>query len=233
MIDNGNTVPLKFHFGAPSCVPATAFETAGAEIGPEDIDKLLQRPDIVYLAEMMNWPGVLFKDEVVMKKLALAKKYGKVIDGHAPGLKGEEAKKYIEHGISTDHECFTREEAEDKLKYGMKIIIREGSAAKNFDALIPLAEEHWQNMMFCSDDKHPDELINGHIDQLVKRAIKKGIDPFKVLQMACINPVKHYGMNVGLVREGDAADFIVIDNLENIAVLQTFINGFNLINNLL
>lgn len=231
MIDNGNTVPLKFHFGAPSCVPATSFETAGAEIGPDDIDKLLQRPDIVYLAEMMNWPGVLFNDDVVMQKLALAKKYGKVIDGHAPGLKGEDAKKYIDHGISTDHECFTIEEAQDKLKYGMKVIIREGSAAKNFEALIPLAEEHWENMMFCSDDKHPDELIEGHIDQLVKRAINKGVDPFKVLQMACINPVRHYGMRVGILNEGDPADFIIIDDLKNINVLQTFIDGIEVSSN--
>ena len=160
-----------------------------------------------------------------MKKLAIAKKHGKVIDGHAPGLKGEEAKKYIDQGISTDHECFTIEEAQDKLNYGMRVIIREGSAAKNFEALIPLAEKHWKKMMFCSDDKHPDELIKGHIDQLVKRAIDYGIDPFKVLQMACINPVKHYGMNVGLLNEGDPADFIIIDNLKNIGVLKTFIDG--------
>lgn len=225
MIANGKTVPFKFHFGAPSCVPATVFETAGAALMADDVDALLQKDEIYYLSEMMNFPGVLFGDEEVFKKIAAAKKYGKPVDGHAPGLRGDDAKKYIEAGMSTDHECFTAEEALDKLKYGMKILIREGSAAKNFDALINLMHEHYTMMMFCSDDKHPDSLAEGHINQLCARAVAKGIDVFKVLQAACINPVQHYKMNVGLLKQGDAADFIVLEDLKDFKVLKTFIDG--------
>lgn len=225
MIKNGKTVPFKFHFGAPSCVPATTFETAGDEITVNDVDTLLQQPDIYYLSEMMNFPGVLYRDEAVMQKIALAKKYGKPVDGHAPGLRGEGAARYIAAGISTDHECFTREEAEDKLQLGMKILIREGSAAKNFDALIPLLHEYDQHIMFCSDDKHPDSLLEGHINQLFLRAIQQGIDVWKVLRAACINPVLHYNMQVGLLRPHDAADFIVVNNLTDCTVLETIING--------
>jgi adenine deaminase len=225
MIANGRTVPFKFHFGAPSCVPATVFETAGAALNAEAVDALLQKDEIHYLSEMMNFPGVLFGDEEVYKKIASAKKYGKPVDGHAPGLRGDDAKKYIAAGISTDHECFTADEALDKLKYGMKILIREGSAAKNFEALVDLMHEHYEMMMFCSDDKHPDSLADGHINQLCSRAVAKGIDVFKVLQAACINPVQHYKMNIGLLREGDAADFIMVEDLVNFKVVQTYING--------
>jgi len=225
MIANGKTVPFKFHFGAPSCVPATIFETAGAALNAKDVDTLLQKEEISYLSEMMNFPGVLYGDEEVYKKIASAKKYDKPVDGHAPGLRGEDAKKYIEDGISTDHECFTAAEALDKLNYGMKILVREGSAAKNFEALIGLMHDHHEMMMFCSDDKHPDSLAEGHIDRLCSRAVAKEIDVFKVLQAACINPVHHYKMNVGLLRVGDAADFIVVADLENFKVLQTYIDG--------
>jgi adenine deaminase len=225
MIDNGNTVPFKFNFGAPSCVPATIFETAGAALDSAAVDALLQKKEIRYLSEMMNFPGVLFNDEEVMKKIASAKKYNKPVDGHAPGLRGADAKKYIDAGISTDHECFTAEEALDKLNYGMKILIREGSAAKNFEALIGLMNEHSDNMMFCSDDKHPDSLVDGHINLLCARAVAKGIEIFKVLQAACINPVLHYRMEVGLLKEGDAADFIVLEDLIDFKVKQTYING--------
>ncbi len=238
MIANGKTVPFKFHFGAPSCVPATIFETAGAALNSDDVDALLQNEDIFYLSEMMNFPGVLFGDEEVYKKITSAKKYNKPVDGHAPGLRGDDARKYIEASpnpskggghhsvvISTDHECFTAEEALGKLKYGMKILIREGSAAKNFEALIDLMHEHYAMMMFCSDDKHPDSLAAGHINQLCQRAVAKGIDIFKVLQAACINPVEHYKMNIGLLKEGDAADFIVVEDLVNFNVLQTYIDG--------
>ena len=225
MIANGKTVPFKFHFGAPSCVPATIFETAGAALNADDVEALLQKEEIFYLSEMMNFPGVLFGDEQVYKKIAAAKKYGKPVDGHAPGLRGDDAKKYIDAGISTDHECFTAEEALDKLTYGMQILIREGSAAKNFDALIDLMHEHHRMMMFCSDDKHPDSLAEGHINLLCARAVAKGIDVFKVLQAACINPVQHYKMQIGLLQTGDAADFIVVEDLKNFKVVQTFING--------
>ncbi len=225
MIENGKQVPFKFHFGAPSCVPATIFETAGDSITVHDVETLLNNDDIFYLSEMMNFPGVLNDDSEVLQKMNAAKKIGKPIDGHAPGLRGALAKKYIDAGISTDHECFTAEEALEKLSYGMKILIREGSAAKNFDALIDLMNVHFENMMFCSDDKHPDSLLDGHINQLCARAVKKGIDVFKVLQAACINPVMHYKMNNGILRVGDAADFILVENLINFKVLQTYIDG--------
>lgn len=225
MIENGKQVPLKFHFGAPSCVPATTFETAGAIIDSEGIKELLASPDIHYLAEMMNYPGVLYDDEEVIKKIEWAKHFNKPVDGHAPGLRGEPLQKYIGAGITTDHECFTYEEAEEKLSLGMKVIIREGSAAKNFEALIDLLPDNYENMMFCSDDKHPDDLVISHINALCARAVAKGIDLFKVLQVACVNPVHHYNMNVGLLKENDFADFIVVENLNDFKVTQTYING--------
>jgi adenine deaminase len=225
MIENGKKVPLKFYFGASSCVPATTFETAGATLGVDKIEELLKTDEIKYLSEMMNWPGVLSHDKEVMAKIAVAKKYHKPIDGHAPGLRGEEAKKYIEAGISTDHECFTIEEALDKIKYGMKIIIREGSAAKNFEALIGLMSKYPEKLMFCSDDRHPNDLEKCHINDLVKRAIKKGYDPITVLRSCVYNPVKHYGLEVGLLQEGDPADFIIIDNFDNFNILATYIDG--------
>ena len=225
MINNGNKVPFKFNFGAPSCVPATIFETAGAALNAEDVKKLLEKDEIKYLSEMMNFPGVLFKDPEVMQKLRFAHALGKPIDGHAPGLRGETAKTYIEAGISTDHECFTAEEALDKLEYGMKIIIREGSAAKNFEALIELLEDYPNMILFCSDDKHPDSLEAGHINQLCARAIAKGIDLFSVLKAACVNPVLHYKLDVGLLYEGDDADFIVTDSLTEFKINKTYIKG--------
>lgn len=236
MIEDGKRVPFKFNFGAPSCVPATVFETAGAALDAEAVHKLLQRDEIKYLSEMMNFPGVLYNDEEVMKKIQSARAAGKPVDGHAPGLRGDTAKAYIHAGtnevaISTDHECFTAEEALDKLQHGMKIIIREGSAAKNFEALIPLLNDHEDMMMFCSDDKHPDSLVEGHINQLCARAVAKGIDVFKVLKAACINPVLHYKLDVGLLREGDAADFILVKDLEQFSVKQTVINGITVAEN--
>ncbi|MDG1508867.1 MAG: adenine deaminase [Flavobacteriaceae bacterium] len=225
MIENGKKVPLKFNFGAPSCVPATSFESAGALINADDIKLMMENPDINYLAEMMNYPGVLLDDEEVLQKIEHAKNNNKPIDGHAPGLRGNDVSKYIAAGISTDHECFRYDEALEKLQKGMKILIREGSAAKNFDALIDLLPAYFENMMFCSDDKHPDDLLLGHINQLCERAVAKGIDVFKVLQAACVNPVKHYNLEVGLLQVGDPADFILVDNLKEFNVLETYING--------
>jgi adenine deaminase len=225
MLENGKTVPFKFCFGAPSCVPATIFETAGAEVTVADVEALLQKPEVLYLTEMMNFPGVLYEQPDVMAKIAAAKRIGKPVDGHAPGLRGEDAKKYIAAGISTDHECFTAEEALDKLQYGMHILIREGSAARNFDALIHLLHDHPEKIMFCSDDKHPDNLVEGHINVLVKRALALNINLFKVLRAACINPVLHYKIPAGLLRIGDAADFIVADNLDAFNIKATYING--------
>lgn len=225
MIENGKKVPFKFNFGAPSCVPATVFETAGAAIDSSAVAALLQRPEIVYLSEMMNFPGVLMKDPEVMKKIAASHKMGKPVDGHAPGLRGEQAKQYIEAGISTDHECFTLDEAIDKLQHGMKIIIREGSAARNFEALIELVEDHPNHTLFCSDDKHPDSLVAGHINELCARAVAKGINVFHVLKAACVNPVLHYRLPIGLLQETDPADFIVVKDLSTFEVLETYING--------
>jgi adenine deaminase len=225
MLEDARKTPFKFCFGAPSCVPATAFETAGAEINPEQISELLQRKEIGYLAEMMNFPGVLNSDEDVLLKIEAAKAIGKPVDGHAPGLMGDTAKQYFDAGISTDHECYMLEEAEEKLKLGVKVLIREGSAAKNFDTLIPLAKKWSKNMMFCSDDKHPDELLVGHINQLVVRAIASGVNIFATLRMASLNPVLHYGLGVGLLREGDFADFIEVKNLQDFTIKNVYING--------
>jgi adenine deaminase len=225
MITNGKQVPFKFFFGAPSCVPATSFETAGAVISTKDIEKLMSNPEIKYLAEMMNWPGVLNRDEDVMAKIGVARRHGKPVDGHAPGLLGADAKLYADAGITTDHECFTYQEALNKLKIGMKVIIREGSAAKNFDALIDLLNDYPGQIMFCSDDKHPDSLEISHIDELVRRSLRRGIDLFNVLTAACLNPVEHYNLDVGTLRAGDAADFIVVNDLKDMRVLQTYIDG--------
>lgn len=225
MIEDGKRVPFKFYFGAPSCVPATVFETAGAALNADDVTRLLQMKEIKYLSEMMNFPGVLHKDPEVMAKITAAHRLGKPVDGHAPGLRGEAATQYIEAGISTDHECFTKEEALEKLQHGMHILIREGSAAKNFDALIDLLHDHPDKIMFCSDDKHPDSLVEGHINRLCARAVAKGIDPFNVLKAACINPVAHYKLETGTLRQGDNADFVVVEDLVSFKVLQTYING--------
>jgi adenine deaminase len=225
MIENGKQTPFKFFFGAPSCVPATIFETAGAEVNEKEVDALLSRPEIYYLSEMMNFPGVLHNDPVVMAKIKAAQKHNKPVDGHAPGLRGEAAKKYIDAGISTDHECFTIEEALEKLDYGMHIIIREGSAAKNFEALYSIIDTHTNKVMLCSDDKHPDSLAAGHITTICARAVAKGLDVFNILQTACINPVKHYKLPVGLLNPGDPADFIVVKDLVQFEVTSTYING--------
>lgn len=231
MLENGKKVPFGFFFGAPSCVPATAFETAGAALDARAVEKLLDRDDILYLSEMMNFPGVLNGDPEVLAKITAARRKGKPVDGHAPGLRGAEARLYAEAGrpgeavISTDHECFTRAEALDKLAAGMQIIIREGSAARNFEALVELLRDYPERMMFCSDDKHPDSLVQGHINLLVKRALAKGIPLFNVLRAACINPVVHYRLPVGLLREGDSADFILVRDLESFDILGTWVKG--------
>ncbi len=225
MIQNAQQVPFKIFYGAPSCVPATIFETAGANISVNDIQQLIKLDSIYYLAEMMNFPGVLEADASVIHKLQAAICANKPIDGHAPGLKGALAANYFKHGISTDHECFTYEEAIEKIGLGVQVLIREGSAAKNFNALHPLIQHFAEQLMFCSDDKHPDSLEKGHINELVKRALKLGYDLFDVLRIACINPVLHYKLPVGLLRVGDPADFILVDNMQDFNVLNTYING--------
>lgn len=225
MIENGQKTPFKFHFGAPSCVPATVFETAGAEITVDDVKDLLVLPEIHYLTEMMNFPGVLYDDPIVLAKLQAAKDAGKPVDGHAPGLTGKDVEKYINSGITTDHECFTKAEALEKLKYGMKILIREGSAAKNFEELISLLDKYPNEIMFCSDDKHPNDLVEGHINILAKRAVAKGCDVMNVLRACSYNIIKHYNMNVGLLQENDPADFCVVTDLKDFVVTKTVIDG--------
>lgn len=225
MIADGKKALFKFYFGAPSCVPASTFETAGATLGVEEVTQLLEDPSILYLSEMMNFPGVLYNDPDVMQKIAAAKRLNKPVDGHAPGLRSDAAQQYAAAGISTDHECYTLEEALDKLRCGMKIIIREGSAARNFEALVSLVGSHPGDVMFCSDDKHPDSLVEGHINDLCARAVAQGYEVFDVLQAACVNPVLHYRLAVGLLREGDPADFILVEDLQSFKVVRTFING--------
>jgi len=225
MLTNAARTPLGINFGAPSCVPATRFETAGAELGVKEVTDLLDRPEIKYLSEVMNYPGVLHGDEELLAKIAAAVERGKMVDGHAPGLLGEEAAAYASAGITTDHECFTAAEARDKLAAGMKILIREGSAAKNYAALHELIDEFPDRLMFCTDDSHPDDLLAGHINQLVMRAIRDGHDVYDVLQIACRNPVEHYGLDVGQLRVGDRADFILVDDLRHMAVYATYIKG--------
>ncbi len=225
MIENGKKVPFKFFFGAPSCVPATAFETSGAILDSQDIEELMASPDIYYLSEVMNYPGVINGDPEMLRKISAAQRYGKPIDGHAPAVTGSDLQKYVGAGITTDHECFSLAGALEKISLGMKILIREGSAARNFDALIPLMAAHPDKLMFCSDDKHPDELDDGHIDVLVRRAIELGYDVMDVLKAASLNAVRHYHLPVGLLQEGDDADFIVVDELRRPVARQTYIKG--------
>ncbi|WP_425614035.1 adenine deaminase [Anatilimnocola sp. NA78] len=225
MLASAAQTPLKIHFGASSCVPATPFETAGAKLGPAEVAALLAEEQIGYLAEMMNYPGVIRGDAEVLSKIATAIKVGKPVDGHAPQVRGADAQAYFAAGISTDHECVTLDEAREKLSLGVKILIREGSAARNFDALCDLLREHSDRCMFCSDDLHPDSLVAGHIDRLLRRAVSAGIDPLNALRCASLNPIEHYQLPVGLLRVGDTADFVEIDNLVNFRVLRTFIDG--------
>ncbi len=225
MLDNAALTPFRFFFGAPSCVPATPFETSGATLSAENIEELFRDDRIKYLSEMMNFPGVLSGDETVMTKLAMAKAAGRPVDGHAPLLRGGNLKKYIQSGITTDHEAISYEEGREKISLGMKIQIREGSAAKNFEALFPLIDEAPDMCMLCSDDLHPDNLAAGHINLTVKLAVEKGADIFNVLTAACISPVEHYGLDCGLLQAGDSADFIVVDSLKDFNVKQTWIKG--------
>ncbi|MGL4514557.1 MAG: adenine deaminase [Lacipirellulaceae bacterium] len=225
MLDNAAQTPFKFFFGAPSCVPATTYETAGASISVAEVEALLDDPRVGYLSEMMNFPGVLNGDPECLAKIAAAKLRGKPVDGHAPGLRGEEAARYVAAGMTTDHECFTIEEARDKLAAGCKIAIREGSAARNFDALQPLIAEAPGMVMLCSDDKHPDELATSHLDALLRRAVAAGTNPLDALRAACVTPVEHYNLPVGLLRVGDPADMVEVDSLDGFHVRRTWIAG--------
>ncbi|MBK7172380.1 MAG: adenine deaminase [Bacteroidales bacterium] len=225
MVENGKQTPFKFNFGAPSCVPATGFESSGAILGSAEVEELLADNEILYLSEMMNFPGVVYKDEEVMAKLKAARDLGKPIDGHAPGLSGEMLEIYAKSGITTDHECVNIEEAEQKIALGMHILIREGSAARNFDNLIPLLKTHPDKVMFCSDDKHPDDLIKGHMNLLLKRSVEKGYNLMDAIRACTLNPVKHYRLKSGLLQPGDDADFIIVDSPKEFNILATYIRG--------
>ncbi len=231
MLESAQKTPFHFYFGAPSCVPATPFEHAGATLGLNEVRQLLELDTISYLSEMMNFPGVIHGDNEVLAKIKVAQELKKPIDGHAPQLRGKDLKTYIGYGISTDHECTTLEEAQEKLDLGMKILIREGSAAKNFEALHPLISKNWESLMFCSDDKHPDDLVEGHINLLVQRALELGYDFYKVLQIACFNPIAHYNMTVGKAKVGDPANFQIVSNLQNFNTLDIYIDGEKVLDN--
>ena len=228
MIENAKKAPLKVYFGVPSCVPATPFESSGCVLGQVEIERLLGRDDLLYLSEMMNFPGVINEIPEVMNKIAAAKSHNKLIDGHAPGLRGNDLKKYVDAGISTDHECYSYEEAIEKIGLGMKILIREGSAAKNFETLYKLIDEYPDMVMLCTDDSHPDTLIEeGHIDKLIRKGIKNGLDIYKLIRSAVVNTVQHYGLDVGLLREGNPADFIIVDDLDKFNIKETIIGGIS------
>jgi len=225
MVKNGLQTPFKFFFGVPSCVPASPFETSGATIGPAAVEELILHDGMTFLGEVMNVPGVLTGDPGTMKKIEIARRLGNRVDGHAPGLRGDNLLNYVRAGMSTDHETGNREEGREKLSLGMKLIIREGSAARNMDGLAPLIREYPDLCMFCSDDKHPHDLVAGHMNDMVTKAIRSGIDALTALRCACLNPVQHYGLPVGLLQEGDPADFLVVDNLEDFKVVETYIDG--------
>lgn len=225
MVNDGKKVPFKFFFGVPSCVPATPFETSGAVLDSSAVGQLLQRGDMYFLAEMMNYPGVVFGDAEVHRKLQAAHAVGKPIDGHAPLLTGEELKKYVGAGITTDHECSTLDEAREKIRLGMKILIRQGSAARNLDELLPLLKEYPDMVMFCTDDCHPDDLVRHHLNEYVREAVVRGYDLFDVLRAVSVNPVMHYGLSVGLLRVGDPADFLIVRDLKNFAIEQVYVDG--------
>ena len=248
MIENASTVPFNFYFAAPSCVPATSFETSGAVLDSEDIEYLLQKPEVVALAEMMNFPGVIGADEEVLRKLRIARKYNKPIDGHAPLVSGKELDKYIEQGIVTDHECSNFHEAIEKKQKGMKIMVRDGSSAKNMEALFDFSQriEYYKNQdsfgiiptevlsrrlhspifdFMVSDDKNPRDLVNGHLNESVKKAVGLGIDLIKAIEMVTINPAAHYGLDGGSIVTGSKADFIIVDNLDELNILKTYISG--------
>ena len=231
MVEDGRKSQFKFFFGASPCVPATSFERTGATLDSSAVAEMLASPDYWFLSEMMNVPGVVYGDRECLAKLEAARKAGKPIDGHAPGVSGEQLKKYASEGISTDHECTCQAEAEEKIETGMMIAVREGSAAKNFEALKGLLASHPEKVMLCCDDLHPDDLQKGHINTIVKRALADGFNLFDVLRAASVNTVRHYGVPVGMLEKGDSADFIVVDNLTDFNVKATYINGCKLAEN--
>ncbi len=225
MVNNGNSVAFNFFFGAPSCVPATEFESSGARIDSDAIDKLLKKDDIFFLSEVMNYPGVINREDEIMKKIEISHRNNKPVDGHSPGLRGADLKRYVNSGITTDHECLNLDEALEKISAGMKIQVREGSAAKSFDVFYELIDKFPHSIMLCTDDIHPDDLENGYINRLVSLGIKKGLNLFNLLRAACVNPILHYNLPLGMLRKGDNADMIVVKDLQEFSVHQTYVKG--------
>ena len=225
MLAESARTPFHFAVGAPSCVPATPFDSAGAVLNADVVAALLARPEVSHLSEMMNVPGVLMGDIEVQTKLAAAWKKGKPIDGHAPGLRGTELAHYLQAGISTDHECLCIEEALEKAAAGMHILLRQGSAARNFMELLPVLKKYPEKCMFCADDMHPDALLQGYIDQLVQTAVTAGHDLFDVLRAASLNPVRHYGLGMGLLQVGDRADWIEVEDLQAFRLRRSVLAG--------
>lgn len=248
MIENSKSVPFNFYFSIPSCVPATCFETSGAILDSETIGELLKKDEAVALGEMMNFPGVINGDGEVLAKLEKAKELGKPIDGHAPLLSGKDLDKYIAEHISTDHECSNFAEAIEKKEKGMKIMVREGSSAKNMEALFDFSDrlDYWKNHesfgkmpnevlekrihlpifdFIVSDDKHTTDLIKGHLNESIKKAIGLEISPISAIEMVTVNPSTHYNLNTGAIVKGMQADYVVVDNLNDLNILKTYVAG--------
>lgn len=248
MIENSKSVPFNFYFSIPSCVPATCFETSGAILDSETIGELLKKDEAVALGEMMNFPGVINGDGEVLAKLEKAKELGKPIDGHAPLLSGKDLDKYIAEHISTDHECSNFAEAIEKKEKGMKIMVREGSSAKNMEALFDFSDrlDYWKNHesfgkmpnevlekrihlpifdFIVSDDKHTTDLIKGHLNESIKKAIDLEVSPISAIEMVTVNPSTHYNLNTGAIVKGMQADYVVVDNLNDLNILKTYVAG--------
>lgn len=228
MLDIARLADFRFAFGMPSCVPSCNkdIETSGFVLDAIEVERFMKRDDIYFLAEMMNFPGVLGGDLEVIAKIAAAKAAGKPVDGHAPGLVGETRQQYAAAGISTDHECTSMETGRAAVASGMIVQIREGSAAKDYNALAPLISEAPGQVMFCTDDCHPTDFVRGHLDRIVRRAIADGYDILDILTAACLTPVKHYSIPAGLLQPGDPADFIVLTDLTpHFRVIKTYIDG--------
>lgn len=225
MVENSKSTQFQFFYGAPSCVPATTLESSGAIISSDEIEQLFRENVCSHLSEMMNFPGVIYDDTEVLRKLNVAKKYGKKIDGHAPTLSGEALKKYISAGIDTDHECSTIEEAIEKIHLGMKILIREGSAAKNLEALKELFNLYPDRLMLCTDDCHVDNLLQGYINEIVKGLLKDGYNLFDVLSASSLIPITHYNLPIGLLQINDSADFNEVNNLIDLEILDVYVKG--------
>ena len=228
MIDSSKDQPVNIYFTLPSCVPATDMETSGAKLGADDLLPFMDNCRIIALGEVMNFPGVICRDNEVLRKIEGMKKQIKPVDGHAPGLTGRDLYAYISAGIFSDHECTTEKEAKEKLNAGMHIMIREGTGAKNLEDLLPIINRQTaRRVMWCTDDRHPHDIIKeGHIDYIVRSAIRMGLDPVIAIQMATINPAEYFGLNhVGAIAPGRQADLVVFSDIKNPVIEEVYFRG--------